>query len=107
MQTADWTNHYAFLPATTDLTNPENTGLSRSMDNVLADIGAQLSFFDLELKAVDTAILDQVEKEEPQFSLEKISELTLEEYQDFFTAKIAEYFNNLEPYWIFSADTKR
>jgi zinc protease len=38
---------------------------------------------------------------------EKISELTLEEYQDFFTAKIAEYFNNLEPYWIFSSDTKR
>lgn len=68
MQTADWTNHYAFLPATTDLTNPENTGLSRSMDNVLAEIGAQLSFFDSELKAVDTAILDQVEKEEPQFA---------------------------------------
>lgn len=38
---------------------------------------------------------------------EKISELTLEEYQDFFTAKIAEYFGNLEPYWIFSSDTKR
>lgn len=68
MQTADWTNHYAFMPATTDLTNPENTGLSRSMDNVLAEIGAQLSFFDSELKAADTTVLDQVEKEEPQFA---------------------------------------
>ena len=68
MQTADWTNHYAFLPAATDLTNPENTQLSRSMENVLAEIGAQLSFFDSELKAVDTTVLDQVEKEEPQFA---------------------------------------
>ena len=38
---------------------------------------------------------------------EKISELTLEEYQNSFSKKIAEYFSNLEPYWIFSADTKR
>lgn len=68
MQTADWTNHYAFLPATTDLTNPANTELSRSMDNVLAEVGAQLSFFDSELKAADTAVLDQVETEEPQFA---------------------------------------
>lgn len=38
---------------------------------------------------------------------EKISELTLEEYQNSFSEKIAEYFSNFEPYWIFSADTKR
>ena len=38
---------------------------------------------------------------------DKISELTLEEYQNSFSKKIAEYFSNLEPYWIFSADTKR
>ena len=37
----------------------------------------------------------------------KISELTLEEYKNSFSEKIAEYFNNLEPYWIFSSDTKR
>ena len=38
---------------------------------------------------------------------EKITELTLQEYQNSFNEKITEYFFNLEPYWIFSADTKR
>ena len=38
---------------------------------------------------------------------EKISNLTLEEYKNSFSEKIDKYFSNLEPYWIFSADTKR
>lgn len=67
-QNADWINHYAFLPTATDLTNPENTQRSRSIENVLAEVSAQLSFFDSELKAADTVVLDQVETEEPQFA---------------------------------------
>ncbi|MEG0678530.1 MAG: oligoendopeptidase F, partial [Carnobacterium sp.] len=49
MQSASLINHYAFLPEAVDITNPANTELSRSVNNLLADIDAKLSFFDSEL----------------------------------------------------------
>ena len=67
-ETAAYTNHYAFLPATTDLTNPEYVQLSRSTDNLFAEIGAKLAFFDSELKLAPTNVLDEVVDEMPQLA---------------------------------------
>lgn len=60
--------HYAFLPAETDLTNPENLELSRFSDNLMAQVSAQLSFFESELKTAELSLLDEVADEAPKFS---------------------------------------
>lgn len=65
---ASTTNHYAFLPESTDLTNPENTTRSRKMENVLAHLSASLSFFESELSQVEDAVLDRVAQKEQQFA---------------------------------------
>jgi zinc protease len=38
---------------------------------------------------------------------EKISNLSLENYKNEFSTKLSSYFEEVKPYWIFSADTKR
>lgn len=68
MQTASLIDHYAFLPEATDITNPANTELSRSVNNLLAEINAKLSFFDSELIANDSNVLQEVAKTEPAFA---------------------------------------
>lgn len=68
MQAVSSINHYAFLPEATDLTNPANTELSRSVNNLLAEMEAKLAFFDSALMANDTALLNQVAEVEPAFA---------------------------------------
>ena len=68
MQSASLINHYAFLPEAADITNPANTELSRFVNNLLAEINTQLSFFDSELMANDSDILQQVVQIEPSFA---------------------------------------
>ena len=63
-----YTYDYAFLPATTDLTNPEYVQLSRSTDNLFAELGAKLAFFDSELKGTTLEKLDEIVIEAPQFA---------------------------------------
>ena len=61
-------NHYAFLPVETDITNPENLELSRMMNNLLAQVSGQLSFFDSELTNVEVSTLDAIVEKEPRFA---------------------------------------
>lgn len=68
MQSASLINHYAFLPEAADITNPANTELSRFVNNLLAEIDTKLSFFDSELIANDSDILQQVVQVEPSFA---------------------------------------
>ena len=68
MQSASLINHYAFLPEAVDITNPANTELSRSVNNLLADIDAKLSFFDSELITNDSDTLNQVAEKEKAFA---------------------------------------
>ncbi|WP_414839605.1 oligoendopeptidase F [Carnobacterium sp. TMP28] len=68
MQSASLINHYAFLPEAADITNPANTELSRFVNNLLAEINTQLSFFDSELIGNDSDILQQVAQIEPSFA---------------------------------------
>ncbi|WP_051912575.1 oligoendopeptidase F [Carnobacterium funditum] len=68
MQSASLINHYAFLPESVDITNPTNTELSRSVNNLLAEIEAKLSFFDSELMTNDSEILNQVAEAERAFA---------------------------------------
>lgn len=68
MQSASLINHYAFLPEAVDITNPANTELSRSVNNLLAEIDAKLSFFDSELITNDSETLNQVAKKEKAFA---------------------------------------
>lgn len=65
-ETMVYTYDYAFLPATTDLTNPEYVQLSRGTDNLFAELGAKLAFFDSELKGASLEILDEVAAKAPQ-----------------------------------------
>lgn len=67
-ETMVYTYDYAFLPATTDLTNPEYVQLSRSTDNLFAELGAKLAFFDSELKGASLETLDEVATAAPQFA---------------------------------------
>lgn len=67
-QAINWIAHYAFLPEATDLTNQENTELSRFSTNLTAEISAKLSFFTSELVDCDKIVLDEVAKETPQFA---------------------------------------
>lgn len=67
-ETMVYTYDYAFLPATTDLTNPEYVQLSRSTDNLFAELGAKLAFFDSELKGASLETLDEVATTAPQFA---------------------------------------
>ena len=67
-ETATYINHYAFLPSTTDLSNPEYVQLSRSAGNLFAEIGAKLAFFDSELKLTSTETLNEVVEESPQLA---------------------------------------
>lgn len=60
--------HYASLPATIDLTNAQNTQMSRQFDNAMANVSAALSFYDSELTQVDEGILDAVATTEPRYS---------------------------------------
>lgn len=62
------TNQYAFLPETTDLTNPENTQLSRKMSITSANLSASLSFFQSEITEVSDEILDDITKEAPEYN---------------------------------------
>lgn len=68
MVLASSTYHYAFLPESTDLTNPLNTQRSRRMDNLRADLSASMSFFESELKNTEEAVLDAVFEQEPRFA---------------------------------------
>lgn len=65
---ASWTYHYAFLPESTDITNAENVELSRSMSNLLAEIGSKTTFFAAELKAASDDVLDEVVAKAPQYA---------------------------------------
>lgn len=67
-ETSSIINHYAFLPAETDLSNPDYVQLSRSTGNLFAELGGQLAFFHSELKAAPEEALDQVVAEAPQFA---------------------------------------
>ncbi|MGP6139463.1 oligoendopeptidase F [Jeotgalibaca sp. A127] len=60
--------HYASLPAATDLTNADNTQISRQFDNVMADVSAALSFYDSELTQVEEVTLDAVAMKEPRYA---------------------------------------
>ncbi|WP_277630749.1 oligoendopeptidase F [Atopococcus tabaci] len=62
------TNQYAYLPASTDLTNSDYIELSRYMQNVSAELATQLSFFDTELMSVDTNTLDEAAQSEPRLA---------------------------------------
>jgi len=68
MKLASDTNHYAFLPESTDLTDPKNLERSRMMGNLLAHVGAELSFFDSQLQEADILVLDQAAEIEPAFT---------------------------------------
>lgn len=68
IETATLVDHYAMMPEATDLTDPENVELSRQTANAMADISAQLTFFESELIGCDTAVLDQVVSEEARFA---------------------------------------
>lgn len=67
-ETSTYINQYAFLPAETDLTNADNVQLSRSTNNLFAELGAKLAFFDSELKAASVEVLNQVVETEPQYA---------------------------------------
>ena len=68
IETATLADHYAMMPEATDLTDPDNVELSRQTANAMADISAQLTFFESELIGCDVAILDQVVSEEARFA---------------------------------------
>lgn len=67
-QTLNWIDHYAFLPEATDITNQENTELSRYANNLSAEVRAELSFFTSELVECDGVVLDKIAKEAPTFA---------------------------------------
>lgn len=62
------TYHYAFLPESTDLTDPTNTQRVRRMDNLQAELSGQLSFFESELRDAADALLDEVAQREPRYA---------------------------------------
>ena len=68
IETATLVDHYAMMPEATDLTDPDNVELSRQTANAMADISAQLTFFESELIGCNTAVLDQVVSEEARFA---------------------------------------
>lgn len=68
IETATLVDHYAMMPEATDLTDPENVELSRQTANAMADISAQLTFFESELIGCNAAVLDQVTAEQPRFA---------------------------------------
>lgn len=68
IETATLVDHYAMMPEETDLTDPENVELSRQTANAMADISAQLTFFESELIGCNAAVLDQVTVEQPRFA---------------------------------------
>lgn len=68
LEQASVTYHYAFLPESTDLTDPENTQRVRHMDNLQAELFASLSFFESELKNATDALLDEVAQSEPRYA---------------------------------------
>lgn len=58
---------YAFLPVSADITDAESMGFSRSIQNALAAVGAQLSFFDSQLSTATDEVLDQVAMLAPEY----------------------------------------
>ena len=68
IETATLADHYAMMPEATDLTDPDNVELSRQTANAMADISAQLTFFESELIGCTAAVLDQVVSEEARFA---------------------------------------
>lgn len=67
-QKLSWIEHYAFLPQTTDMTNPEYNQMLVENDNLQAAITADLSFFKTEVLTNPVSLLDQVAEIEPQFA---------------------------------------
>ena len=68
IETATLADHYAMMPEATDLTDLDNVELSRQTANAMADISAQLTFFESELIGCAAAVLDQVVSEEARFA---------------------------------------
>lgn len=68
LRLASYTDHYAFLPESTDLTDPKNMERSRMMGNLSASIWADLSFFDAEIQNMPVEELDRTAEENPQFA---------------------------------------
>lgn len=58
-QKLSWIEHYAFLPQTTDMTNPEYNQMLVENDNLQATITADLSFFKTEVLTNPVSLLDQ------------------------------------------------
>ena len=67
-QKLSWIEHYAFLPQTTDMTNPEYNQMLVENDNLQAAITADLSFFKTEVLTNPVSLLEQVAEIEPQFA---------------------------------------
>lgn len=58
---------YARLPITTDLTDSEAQQRYRKVTSILADLGAQLSFFHSQIQALEESLLDAVVEAEPVY----------------------------------------
>ncbi|MBM6614768.1 oligoendopeptidase F [Desemzia sp. RIT804] len=76
LQTQMHLNYYAYLPVSADISDPSNMELYRWIGNLIAEWSAQLSFFDSELVENETAVLDQVAKAAPEYTvfIEKIKD---------------------------------
>lgn len=67
-QEASTIGQYAFLPVSVDITNAESLGFSRSIQNAIANLSAQLSFFDSQLAETADDVLDQVAAQAPEYT---------------------------------------
>lgn len=61
-------NQYAFLPSSADITDDAANQLSRQTSSFLAKKMAELSFFESEVKALPTAVLDEVQTNHPEYT---------------------------------------
>lgn len=60
-------SQYASLPVSADITDSEGMSFSRSIQNTMAGLGAQMTFFQSQLTALDEAQLDEVAAKEPRY----------------------------------------
>lgn len=66
-QKASAVGQYASLPVSADITDAESMGFSRSIQNALAGVRAQLSFLDSQLALVPDEVLDEAAGLAPEY----------------------------------------
>ena len=62
-----WLEHYSFLLVAEDINNAKSNAISHNVNGVLSKVNSDIAFLNSELLSLDSAVLDEVARAEPNY----------------------------------------